>query len=218
MFFKTGANGVINKMVKEYNKYVKALGKSEDMDDYYAARLTFEDAANDAQINELAEYFHIPVPQDLVDFYKSYGSLIPAKDAAHEDCVIKVFSPAYLLKKLKEPEKWGKCRSLGLIDMIRFSWGERDEFNEYISKEMRLSVNDQYQCIGWYRLDWGLEEAYYIYFDKSGNFGAVRYHQDEFNELMDQLKELLKGNGAVFSLENLLQKALQEMKNAIDTD
>lgn len=214
-------------------------------DEYYAARLGYMGPATEAQINSLAHAFKGEMPPELRAFYKTCGGIAPLEEDAADfgDGVIKIFAPGYLLQKLQEPPepaakgllrslgsflqktpKWksppklGKLHSLGLVDMMRFGWGPRADFDGNIPAAMQQALNARYKCIGWYQLEWGATEGYYIFFDENGSFGTVYFSQDEYGELLKQLETLLGAGVPKQSLENLLEQALEEMKKSIDKD
>ncbi|WP_162799882.1 hypothetical protein [Pedobacter jeongneungensis] len=77
---------------------------------------------------------------------------------------------------------------MGLIDYIKFCWvNDRYELEEgeYLNSEQLQYLNNNYKCFGLYRTDWGNEEADYLYSDRNGNFGTVRYNQDNIGVFLD---------------------------------
>ena len=103
---------------------------------------------------------------------------------------------------------------MGLVDMIRWSWGnDRFEFDPASGDGLTQievdSLNAQYSVIGWHDVFEG-EGHEYLVFDRSGAFAILPYHQDAFDELYkDSLRPMLGGemNEAV-SLDEALVKLL----------
>lgn len=109
---------------------------------------------------------------------------------------------------------------MGLIDGIKHSWSnERPEFDDVMPKSEIDYINTNYNCIGLYRFDGILDEAFYIYFDKDHRFGLVRYHQDEFDELWDEhLTFMLTESQAKMTLKELLIQILDHLEEGIIAD
>ena len=178
-------------------------------------QIAIKEKASPDQIAAIQQYFEIPIPEDLRSFYLDMGSLTPYN---YETWSLEINEVPYLLEQLDNKNGFGWCRSLGLIDYIRFVWGnDREEFDEdnYLTGEQINLLNKNYKCFGLYRTDWGLEEAYYLYFDRDGKFGTIRYHQDCMNELVPQLISLLQKSAATENLEDLLLRILNVLENGI---
>ncbi len=87
---------------------------------------------------------------------------------------------------MKEVDKWEKIKGLGIVDMIKYSWGnDRYEFDEEMESSMKNYLNENYKCFGRYRTEYGVEAANYLYFDNEGKFESIFYHQDDFDELLE---------------------------------
>lgn len=176
--------------------------------------------ATSAELEEIQNYFELPMPKELQDFYQQFGGILSEDEELN---CIKIQSTAKLLYDLMQENKWQKCHSLGLIDFIKYSWGnDRHEFEDpdLIKKSEIDYFNENYKCFGLYRYDWGFEEAYYLYFDKNQQFGWVRYHQDEFDYLREEhLDGMLKESPANQGLENLLISVIDQVEtNVLEED
>ncbi|GEM_PF-1385651 len=178
--------------------------------DHYIIKI--DGKASLQELEKIRSYFVLPLPTELEHFYKEYGSI---HNDAGESYDIQIKSVSRHLINLND--KYLQCHSLGLIDYIRYNWGnDRYEFDKYASKEDIAYLNENYKCIGSYNKDWGLEESYYIYFDKNGNFGDVRYHQDEYDALWEEhLNEMLKRSPAKESLNDLIFRILDILEPEI---
>jgi hypothetical protein len=171
--------------------------------------ITIEDKSSAEELKNLENAASVQFPEDLRQFYTSFGSL--RCESVNENNSIQVFSPRSLLEKLNNPDSWSSTESLGLIDMIKLNWGnDRYEFDEELKSEIKEAVNNNYTCFGWYYTEDNLESAHYLYFDKAGKFGYVFYHQDDFEELVqDFLKPMFKSSPATMSLEELLLESIK---------
>jgi hypothetical protein len=58
-------------------------------------------------------------------------------------------------------------------------------------------------------------ESYYIYFAENGKFGAIRYHQDEYDAVIEEFENMLKGKGPTLSLREVIDKGLNEIRKVI---
>ena len=105
---------------------------------------------------------------------------------------------------------------MGLIDAMKCTWGnDRPEFDDFPQSKID-TINAHYKYVGFYRFDWGLEEAYYIYYDKNQQFGIVRYHQDEFDVLWDEhLTVMLTNSPANQTFEELMIQVLKHLAEGI---
>jgi hypothetical protein len=147
--------------------------------------ISFEAGATPDEMARLQHEFQIPIPSDLASFYTHFGGLTPYD---REMFAITIDTPKYLLKSIADENKWYRCNSMGLIDYIKFCWvNDRVELEEgnCLNSQQLHHLNNNYKCFGLYRTDWGNEEADYLYFDRNGTFGTVRYHQDSISALLD---------------------------------
>ncbi|WP_293305474.1 hypothetical protein [Pedobacter sp. UBA5917] len=177
--------------------------------------ISFE-AATPHEIVQLKDYFKIPLPANLETLYYHFGGLTPYN---HELFALSIDNPKSLLESLAHHNQWYRCRSMGLVDYIRFCWiNDRPELDEgnYLSSEQINYLNSNYKCFGLYRTDWGYEEAYYLYFDRNGNFGTVRYHQDDISALInDYLIPLTNKSLANETLEPMLRRIIDQLEAGI---
>jgi hypothetical protein len=182
-------------------------------EEYY--HLKFGEPASNELINEIQNFYSIPIPIELKNFYE-LGAI---KNDADEDYSVWIQSATDLIKSINEENKWFRIHSSGIIDGIKFSWGnDRPEFDE-VNQEDIDKLNENYKYVGLYRYDWGLEEAYYIYFDKNQKFGVIRYHQDGFEDLWeDHLDTMLNQSPANQSLEELLISMIDKLEKGILED
>lgn len=182
-------------------------------EEYY--QLTFGEPASNELINEIQNFYSIPIPLELRTFY-GLGAI---KNDADENYSVWIQSATDLVKSINEENKWFRIHSSGIIDGIKFSWGnDRPEFDEVDQKDIDI-LNENYKYVGLYRYDWGLEEAYYIYFDKNQKFGVIRYHQDGFEDLWeDHLNDMLNQSPANQSLEELLISIIDKLEKGILED
>ena len=146
------------------------------------------------EIARLQALTPVPLPPDLLDFYRYIGGL--RGNSGLQDAVL--HTPADLLAAAALPAgQWDTLRSLGLVDMILWSWGnDRFEFDpasgEGLKQQHVDTLNANYAAFGWRVLEDG-EAFEYLYFDRQGRFGRVFYHQDAFGEVVeDHLRPMLK--------------------------
>jgi hypothetical protein len=196
--------------IEKFNSTIKE--KLEEFQ-YNFYHLKFSEPVSENEINEVQDFFEIPIPEELKILYKELGSI---KNEAGESYAVEIEPVPYLLEKLKEENKWYKCHSLGLIDYIKFSWvNDRPEFNGVEQSKIE-HLNNHYKCFGLYRFNWGLEEAYYLYFDKNQKFGWVRYHQDCFDDLWaEHLDGMLESSPANKNFEDLMISVVDQLEVGI---
>jgi hypothetical protein len=182
------------------------------------AELETGDIASDAQINDFESKVGFILPNDLRSFYQDMGSLL--SEDFESNC-IEIKSLPKILYHLTHDEWHRKLNSMGLIDYIKYSWGnDRFEFDEYLSADFIEAINSNYKGFGLWRSFEILEAAHYFYFDKNGKFGTVYYHQDVFDDLVDaQLKPMLEQSQATQTLEQVIEEALIEIaENILDDE
>jgi SMI1 / KNR4 family (SUKH-1) len=196
----------IKTAIEKYN--ATCLEIFPDMDGYN----TFLELpkATDDEIQALENMLGFSLPDDLKVFYKSFGGLL--NQGNDESYCFEIQVITELMRHLQSHEH-SKLNSLGLVDMIKFSWGnDRPEFEDELSAEQIKFLNDNYKCFGWYRDDTVLESAWYLYFDTQGSFGQIFYDQDDFEELKADLEQLIAQNTATDTLENLISQALEQIR------
>jgi len=161
------------------------------------------------EIRELENRIHMRLPEELSTFYTGFGA-IKNRNWNENNC-LDIYSVKYLMEKLNDADKWSRTESLGIIDMIRLSWGnDRYELDEELSASMKNFLNNHCICFGLYRTDDNLESANYLYFDTYGRFGSVFYHQDDFEELLENhLLPMMEASPATQTLEELILEAFE---------
>ncbi|SEJ21465.1 hypothetical protein SAMN05216327_107133 [Dyadobacter sp. SG02] len=185
--------------INEYNSLVSKA--REPYASLYA--LTHGEKSNPAHIALLEAKTGRPLPLEIKDFYNSVGNI--KSNSLNENNSIDVFSTSYLSETLESSDKWDKILSLGLLDMIKHSWGNDRYEIDKLSAEVRDGINSAYICFGWFRTNDNLESANYLYFDRDGKFGSVFYHQDDFGDLLTEyIRPMLKESAASQSLEDLI--------------
>ncbi|MBT2564386.1 hypothetical protein J7E50_23500 [Pedobacter sp. ISL-68] len=179
-------------------------------------QISFHDAATAAEMEQLKTYFEIPVPADLVSFYSQLGSLKPYDD---ELFALSIDSAQSLIESINHQNKWYRCQSLGIVDYIKFCWiNDRQELEEdnYLNKAQLHYLNSNYKCFGLYRTNWGFEEADYLYFDSNGNFGTVRYHQDNISDFLDHyLIPLTHKSLATETFEAIMLRIIDQLQEGL---
>ncbi|AJW65129.1 hypothetical protein VO54_03703 [Elizabethkingia miricola] len=195
--------------IEEFNEVI-THEIDDDYTDWYG--IMYIELASTEQLNELVPFFEMELPIPLQTFYQQIGGI---KNRS-EDYHLNIPSVSILLEELKAERNFDKRYSMGLIDAIKSSWGNsRPEFNNIPQIEIDY-INANYKCIGLYRYDGQLEEHFYIYFDSRHQFGLVRYHQDEFDELWaEHLTPMLSETQADKSLEQLLIQILDCLEKGI---
>lgn len=199
--------------IKAFNETIDRLfGEDEDSE----FRIEQIETANVEQLNQLQSFFDTKIPTELTAFYQQLGGLKNDADGSYH---IQIPPVSEILEQLKAEKNYDKRHSIGLIDGIKHSWSnDRPEFDG-IPKSKIDSINTNYKCIGLYRFDWQFEEAFYIYFDKNHQFGLVRYHQDEFDELWDEhLTPMLTQSQAKQTLQELIIQIIDHLEEGIIAD
>ena len=162
----------------------------------YASFVKLGTPASEQSIEALRKMSGPTLPDSLLHFYRSVGSI-------HGGDQLKglvLHSPeTVVLKRAPNPESpWDSVASMGLVDMIRWSWGnDRFEFDpasgDGLTQKEVDELNAQYSVIGWYTVLEG-EGCEYLIFDRRGAFATLFYHQDAFDELYaDALRPMLGG-------------------------
>lgn len=208
--------------IKAFNKTMDHIFKDMDCISEYPDWKSFYkikqmETANAEQLNKLQSFFDTEIPSELMAFYQQLGGL---ENYAADNFSLQIPSVPELLEQQSAEKKYKKRYSMGLIDGIKHSWSnERPEFDDVMPKSEIDYINTNYNCIGLYRFDGILDEAFYIYFDKDHRFGLVRYHQDEFDELWDEhLTFMLTESQAKMTLKELLIQILDHLEEGIIAD
>jgi hypothetical protein len=196
------ANALEIKAREDHYAYLVKKGDySDSLDQYigkYASLARFGAAATEADIEGLQRLSGLKLPPTLVRFYRTFGSL-DGGDHLHG---LLIHSPESLVKhSAPDTPKWDRIRSLGLVDMIVWSWGgDRSEFDpasaDGLTEKEVAALNAGYSVIGWYAVEEG-EGFDYLFLDAEGKFGTLHYHQDAFDELYtEQLQPMLVASTA----------------------
>ena len=200
----------------EYYEYLKGKGDAEPTLEEHLARFgsfaRFGQPAGDSTVEALRARSQVPLPEDLVRFYRTSGSF----QGGHYLKNMVVHAPDTLVKKSRrDPERpWDYAASMGLVDMIRWSWAnDRFEFDpksrEGLTEDEVVALNRRYSIVGWYVIEEG-EGHEYLYFDDKGRFGTLYYHQDAFDELYrEDLKPMLGGREAPDTFDAAMLRLLK---------
>lgn len=183
-------------------------------DDYSALRAA--GAAAEADLARLRALEPRPLPAQLEAFYRRFGGL-HNHDNTESHC-LELPTPAALAEGLERTDEWRRIRSLGLVDVIAYSWGnDRPELEpgEAFAQAELDALNAAYRCYGWYRTDTVAESAWYVYADAQERFGALYYDQDGFAGLARALRAMLAASPARQSLEEVLCEGVQRARAAM---
>ena len=124
------------------------------------------DISTKSELDELAGYSEIGVPEELRAFYLIFGKL---SFHGPRGCV-DISSAGSLLGDLKTSAR----KSIGLMDSILFVQGrERSDLhavNGGIGQAAFDRLNAEYKCIGWFDTDVQGGEREYIHYDRFGNY------------------------------------------------
>lgn len=161
--------------------------------------------ASNEEIQTLADYFSLPIPEELITFYKTIGGI-------ESDEIFRIFSPENFVNQIQERASFHH-NSTGIIDMIIAFWGnDRPEFQEYelLTEEETEKINKTFPCIGWIMSEEdNYESGEYVIFDKNGNFMNLYCHQDNLGKTKNQLLKLLESGLPERSLENVLEELFE---------
>lgn len=206
----------MEKIIQKVKKYNDAVAEFFNGDDYH--RLHDLVSATDEEIGNMEKVVGFTIPKELNDFYKHIGRVQNTMNfEVHCLCISEPKEIVPFYTKSFSSSDSDRALSFGLIDIIVEHWGfnrpEFQNFGEYmysLTEKETDYINANYKCFGYWRNDDILEGAYFLFFDKKGNFGEIYYHQDEFDDIGIELKKLIK-NGLVDnrSLEDILSNALE---------
>ena len=202
--------------VHRFNAAIQDLYGDEE-DGFYLRfyRLAACERATDAQIEALTETFQVTLPSSLITFYRHVGGL--GAQTNNETWSINVPTAAELIAYTAPEQACGPLRSLGIIDQIRWSWGNsRPEFDAGVNLSQAEidTLNAKYSCFGLWRHDWGLEAAFYLYVDDAGRYGSLYYHQD-YGDVFEELRAMRDTSPATLTLGQLVGDALGQMEAGI---
>lgn len=196
------------------------------IDQYNATRTRFWDddyntllapgPAAAADLGRLQALEPRPLPAQLEAFYGRFGGL--SNHHNNESHCLELPGPAELADGLAHADPWQRIRSLGLVDMIVYSWcNDRQEFEAgaaFAQAELD-ALNARYRCFGWYRTDTVSESAWYVYADEDDRFGALCYDQDSFGAVERELRAMLAASPARGSLEDVLCEGVERARLAM---
>lgn len=191
-------NEIERRARREYHAHLLASGdRSQTLNEHLAAHADFAalgPPATEAELARLQALCSVPLPPALLDFYRRGGGF--AGGARLQQAVI--HAPAELLRAAEAPEgPWHALPSLGLVDMIRWAWGnDRFEFDpasgEGLDQASIEALNARYAIVARRELDEG-EAFEFLFVDGDGGCGRLFYHQDAFDELLaDDLQPMLR--------------------------
>ncbi|WP_343615409.1 SMI1/KNR4 family protein [Flavobacterium sp.] len=164
--------------------------------------------ATDEEIKTLQSYFSLPLPEELITFYKTIGGI------ESED----IFTIAHPKNTINWMQKQTE-ESQGLIDQIISFWSnDRYELQEFIffTEEETEDINNALQCIGWISAREDQHQgAEFIVFDKNGNFMNLHSHQEFFEDFADEILGLLESGLPKRSLENVLEEVIERAEGKL---
>ncbi len=201
---------------EEYFAYKLAQGDETDTLEahiaQYASFVALGPPASEQTIGALRKLSGPTLPDSLLNFYRTVGS-VRGGDRLKG---LAIHSPETLvMKSTPNPDSpWDSVASMGLVDMIRWSWGnDRFEFDPASGDGLTQievdALNAQYSVIGWYDVFEG-EGHEYLIFDRNGAFATLHYHQDAFDEFYaDSLRPMMGGEmSEAVSFDQALVKLL----------
>lgn len=181
---------------RDYHAYLLSRGESsetlEQHIEKYASLASLAPPAAEADLARLQTICPIPLPMAWLHFYRAVGGFhggVRLQNAV-------IHAPADLLRAVERPANSSESlRTLGLVDMVRWSWGnDRFEFDPASGEGLESAdvdaLNARYAIFGWRVVE---GEAFeYLYADHAGGCGRLFYHQDAFDELFaDDLHPML---------------------------
>ncbi len=202
--------------MKKINKHILEFNKEFSEEELF--NLEVQNPVTKVELNKIQEQDNILIPLALQEFYEKFGGLTLGgmydPESEYEGLQMHIYSISELLSFLNEKANYQKLYSLGLIDYLKFNWGnDRPEFDE-INLENIAYLNGNYKCFGTYAF--GYDEHHSLYFDKAGNFGKIVYDQENWSGLWkDYLNEMLVKSPATKTLENLILDTIDEVRQTI---
>jgi len=201
---------LIKQQIEKFNTAIKDV----ENNDYFS--LNASEPASDEEIAELESIANVSFPKDLVEFYKTIGSI---KNETDEGYSVRLEPVSVFLKKIQTIKYFSgtpcaHLRSLGLIEFIADTWAY--DFIDFFSQEDIDYFNENYICFGFVRFGSGVGKTNYLYFDKQHNFGFVHYDQEQFDKLWkDHLTEMKIKSTAKYSFEELIVSEMEKLKNKL---
>lgn len=197
-------------LAKKVVSYYDVIEKQDSIDDDY---FDYVKPATENDIEKLEKTFLCVIPARLKEFYLAFGGFSLGDE-------ILLHTPSSLLEDHSRGSSgWGdSIRSMGLIDMILWSWGnDRPEFGEgdHFSADQITALNQRYLCFGWWHDSWGIEAGHYLFADKEGGYGEIYYHQDVFFDTADELKRMITCKSHTMTFDDLVVPALDKIIDRI---
>lgn len=203
---------------EDYYAYLLTRGDdSETLEAHiakYASFVKLGPPSSEQSIDALRKLSGPTLPESLLDFYRTVGLI----HGGNRLKGLMLHSPVTLVLKSapNRENPWDCVPSMGVVDMIRWSWGnDRFEFDPASGGGLTQvevdALNAQFSVVGWFTLFEG-EGYVYLLFDGNGTFTTLHYHQDAFDELYaDSLQPMLCGEmGGAVSFDEALVKWLAD--------
>ncbi len=115
-----------------------------------------------------------------------------------------------LIENSPERQQQTTANRLGLVNRINERWGGKAGFEKIFTDEQIAGLNRDYTVFGDYHNAKG--EHLYLYFDRHGKFGSVRFHPAKpETDIRTDFQPLLKGNPAPHTLDGLLTPCIMEI-------
>lgn len=154
----------------------------------------------------------MPLPAELVAFYRHFGSL--KNNTQDDNHCFWLPAPGELVDWLED-----QGSGAGLVSLMRAFWGgdrpELDAGTHFDAAQLQ-ALDQRFIGFGWFMGDDMLEGAHFLFFDRAGGFGRLHYHQDRFAEARRGLLGLLESGLPGQSLEALLGQALDEVREGLE--
>ena len=195
----------------DYYNYLKNKGDTQETIEEFIARFASLSHFGTPVTEDILDDFKtsIPFPADLRAFYLKLGSF----DGGDRLSSLRVYDLRTLSSKTSTQKGYERFHSLGLIDMIKYRWGnDRPEFDlqnpsAIINAQEYKVLNESYVVVGdWSDRSWNDEAHYYIYYDSSGRFGILHAHQDTW-----KIFHLLDNSEAAYSWNEVMNLALDRI-------
>lgn len=178
--------------------------EDDDEDDADWNRLTITAKETEAHLAEIESQIGCAIPASLRELLCNHGAF-----------------------EMRDSDMWGSMRlysnvngaymhtAKGLLASIDDTWGGRPEFDDYLKPAEVEALNRRFFCFGAYFHDDNFYTHYY--FTREGRFGAIRYHQDEWNDMHDKLNALLADDtpGDFDTLDALLSSGVDDVIEAM---
>ncbi len=199
----------------EYYAYLQSRGDADESLEAhmskYASLAQFASPASDALLQALQRLSAVPFPKPLLAFYRTLGGF---RGGDRLQGLILHAADNLATNSVPNPEQpWDNVPSMGLVDMILWSWGnDRFEFKpesrEGLNAAQVATLNRDYSIVGWRPIYDG-EGFEYFYFDRDGRFGILRYHQDAFDEIYTEaLQPMLLKSEATLTFDEAMAALL----------